>query len=145
MPRLFEDSGGRAWQVYLRPRTVGLTNSANLGPEDLVFECDAEEWVVAGYGLGIMEVAKLTIDELRELFARAVRARDDRVRVAPDDELQFYATDGSLVHAREMPTYRLFRLANGEQRRYMWPASDPRYSDIASLRRQFQQSEAVNG
>jgi hypothetical protein len=145
MPRLFEDAGGRAWQVYLRPQTAGISNSANLGREDLVFECDGEEWVVAGYGLGTMPLQELTIFTMRDLFARAIRAPDDRVRLAPDDELSFYTPDNALVHVREMPTYRLFRFTSGEMRRYAWPANDPRDSDITSLRRQLQKSEPVDG
>lgn len=145
VPRLFDDAGGRAWQVFTRPRDAGLATSANLGPEDLVFESEGEEWIVPGYGLGITAITKLTINELRALFARAVRAPDDRVRAEPNDELSFYAVDGSLVYVSDMPAYRVFRLPIDKERRYTWQPNDPRAIDIASLRHQLKESTPSDG
>jgi hypothetical protein len=80
-------------------------------------------------------------DEMRDSSTHGVNTPDDRVRTAPDDELMFFAEDGTRVFARDMPKYRLFRLEGGANRRYTWPAVDPRNVDVTSLRRQLQQSE----
>ena len=38
--RTFEGPEGRLWRMFLRTRTEGLSGSANLGAEDLVFVAD---------------------------------------------------------------------------------------------------------
>lgn len=79
--RTFEGPGGRLWRVFIRPRVGGLTSSANLGAEDLVFESEdeeREERVVEAYGLSAVPLADLEPSELADLFAQAQPKRRGR-------------------------------------------------------------------
>jgi hypothetical protein len=72
--RTFERPGGQLWRVYLRPHTEGITGSANLGTEDLVFESEdeeREERVIERYGLGGVPLADLEPGQIADLFAQA--------------------------------------------------------------------------
>jgi hypothetical protein len=144
MQHFFEGPGGRVWRVYLRARTEGLSTSVNLAPEDLIFSSEGEDRVVRGYGLGTQPLTTLSPAELAKLFARSHPELDDRVHGAPHEEVWFWAACGTRIHVRDMPTYRIFRFENGEERRYTWHANDPRDINVTSLRRQLQESESAD-
>ena len=81
--RTFEGPEGRLWRVFLRVRDEGLSGSANLGAEDLVFESedeDREERVIEAYGLGGAPLADLEPAQIAGLFAQAQPRQSGRPR-----------------------------------------------------------------
>jgi hypothetical protein len=108
--RTFEGPQGRLWRVFLRPRTEGLSGSANLGAEDLVFESEdeeREERVLEGYGLGVTRLADLGPGQIADLFTQAQPRRAGQEMSFPFvDGVRVEAPDGRVLHCHVPVTDR---------------------------------------
>jgi hypothetical protein len=71
--RVFADAEGRYWHASLGAPDRGLSGSANLGPEALVFVAGDERRVIAGFGLGqgVTPFTELSDADLTRLLAQA--------------------------------------------------------------------------